>query len=59
MKHDYMLGPWIESVLTNDEYATDEELVEHFISEGGLSEKEAQKWVSLRDKYLGKIYLDI
>ena len=51
-----MLMPWIESILTNDEYATDEELVEHFMSEGGLSEKEAQKWVSLRDKYLGKIY---
>ena len=56
MNNDYMLMPWIESILTNDEYATDEELVKHFTNEGGLSEKEANKWVSLRDKYLGKLY---
>ena len=56
MNDDYMLTQWIESVLTNDEYASDEELVEHFMREGGLSEKEAKKWVSLRDKYFDKLY---
>jgi hypothetical protein len=43
---------WIESTLTNDEASTDEELVQHFIKEGGLSEEEARSWVAKRDTYL-------
>lgn len=46
---------WIEAVLTNDENATDEELVKYFIKEGSMSEAEAKEWVAKRSEYLGKI----
>lgn len=44
-----MLKKWIIDQLTNDEVSTDEEMIKWFMSEGGLTKKEATKWVSLRD----------
>jgi hypothetical protein len=39
---------WIVAVLANDEASTDEELVAHFMAEGGLNEKMARYWVGKR-----------
>ena len=49
---------WIKSVLSNDEYSSDEELTTYFMKEGNLSKKEAQTWVSKRGIYLKNIVLD-
>src|SRR5258708_889690 len=49
---------WIQSVLSNDEYASDEELVDYFMHEGGLTSEEAQAWVAKRDFYLNNIVMD-
>lgn len=46
-----MLKKWIMDQLTNDEVSTDEEMINHFMTEGGLSRKEAVKWVLLRDSF--------
>jgi hypothetical protein len=43
---------FIESTLRNDEASTDEELVEHFVSETKITEEQAKKWVALRGRYL-------
>ena len=43
---------FIEDQLTNNEASSDEELVEHFMKETGMTEAKAKKWVALRDKYL-------
>jgi hypothetical protein len=43
---------FIETTLHNDESSTDQELVDHFITELGIPESQAKKWVKLRDKYL-------
>lgn len=43
---------WIEAVLSNDETATDDELIGYFITEGKLSLKAAQAWVAKRDDYI-------
>lgn len=43
----------IEAILSNDEASTDQELVEHFMNELGLSESDAKVWVNVRDQYLG------
>lgn len=51
MKNTHKLR-WIEAVLANDEDSTDEELVEHFVGEGGMPESEAREWVNRRDEYL-------
>jgi len=32
---------WIKQILANDEASSDEELLEHFVKEGGLSRDEA------------------
>ena len=42
---------WIKQTLANDEYSSDEELLEFFIKEGGLSREEAAQWVALRSEY--------
>lgn len=49
---------WIRSVLSNDEYSSDEELVKYFIEEGKMSEKEAKGYVAKRNYYLCNIVLD-
>jgi hypothetical protein len=43
---------FIESELVNDGASTDEEMVDHFVKETGMTEAQAKKWVGLRDKYL-------
>ncbi len=48
---------WIQAVLSNDEYSSDEEIVTYFIQEGGLAEQEARAWVQKRGFYLKNIVL--
>lgn len=43
---------FIESTLRNDEESTDQELIDHFVTELDIPETRAKKWVALRDKYL-------
>ncbi len=43
---------FIEDQLTNNEEATDEELITHFVIQLRISEAQAKKWVAKRDKYL-------
>lgn len=43
---------FIEDQLTNNENATDEEMVEHIMKETGITEAQAKKWVKLRDRYM-------
>ena len=45
---------WIEAVLSNDEYSTDEELFDCFTAQG-VDPIVAQSWVAKRDEYLGGI----
>lgn len=42
----------IEAILSNDEASSGAELVQHFVSEIGVTEAEARRWVSKRDSYL-------
>ena len=42
---------WIKSTLANDENSSDEELLEYFMEECGLSRDEAAQWVALRTEY--------
>ena len=39
---------WIKSTLSNDEYSSDEEMLEYFMKEGPLSYEEAARWLALR-----------
>jgi hypothetical protein len=39
---------WIKQTLANDENSSDEEMLEYFVKEGGLSQHEATRWVALR-----------
>ena len=48
---------WIESVLSNDEVSSDQELVQLFMEEGGLTQQEACRWVAKRDVYLNNIVI--
>jgi hypothetical protein len=48
---------WVNAALHNDEYSTDSELVEYFIK-GGLTQQEAQKAVSQRDRCLSDIFYE-
>lgn len=50
---------WIKSILNNDEVSSDEELVEHFVIEGGLTKDEAERWVALRPQYLREVFCDV
>ena len=47
---------WITHVLTNDEGSTDEELLDLFETEGGLSHNEAVWWVDQRDRYIAQLF---
>jgi hypothetical protein len=42
---------WLKDTLTNDEVSTNEELIAWFITEGKLTQAEAEKWVNLRRAY--------
>jgi hypothetical protein len=46
---------FIEDQLTNDESSTDEEMIEHFAKETGMTEAQAKKWVALRTKYMTRM----
>lgn len=48
---------WVNATLQNDEFSTDNELVEYFIK-GGLTLQESQKAVSQRDKCLNDIFYE-
>jgi hypothetical protein len=41
---------WVRSTLSNDEYSSNEEMVEYFV-ENGLSREEAERRVSERSYY--------
>ncbi len=43
---------FIEDQLINNGESTDAEMIAHFVSEVGITEAQAKKWVSHRDKYL-------
>ena len=47
---------WIKQTLANDEVSSDEELLEYFEKEGGLSREEAVRWVALRSEYLRDMF---
>ena len=49
---------WVNATLQNDEASSDEELVKHFI-EGGLTQQDAQKVVSQRNKCLNDIFFEV
>lgn len=49
---------WIKGTLANDEVSSDEELVDFFIEEGGLTKEEATQWVELRSNYLRNVFCD-
>ena len=48
----------IEGELSNNESSADEELLEHFVGSGGLTEAQARQALTYRDQYLANIYLD-
>jgi hypothetical protein len=48
---------WIETVLSNDEVSSDQELVQYFMEEGGLTQREACHWVAKRDIYQKNIVI--
>ena len=47
---------WIKQILANDEASSDEELLEHFVKEGGLSRDEATRWLALRPQYMREVF---
>jgi hypothetical protein len=56
--HSLELIRWVNAILQNDEASSDEELVKHFI-EGRLTQQEALKAVSQRNKCLNDIFYEI
>ncbi len=48
---------FVEDQLTNNEVSSDEELFDHFVS-NGLTEEQARQALTYRDRYLGNLYLD-
>lgn len=50
---------WIKQILANDEVSSNEELLEHFVKEGGLSHDEAARWLALRPQYMREVFCDI
>ena len=51
---DFQTGHWVEAVLTNDETASDEELVAYFMHEGNFTKEEAEILVSKRGEYISR-----
>mgnify|MGYP001580842599 FL=1 len=45
---------WVEAILSTDVDATDAELVQRFMREGGASRDKATEWVSHRRLYQGE-----
>jgi hypothetical protein len=51
---DFQTAHWVEAVLTNDEIASDEELVAYFMQEGNFTNEEAEILVSKRGEYISR-----
>ena len=51
---DFQTAHWVEAVLTNDETASNEELVAYFMREGNFTKEEAELLVSKRGEYLSR-----
>jgi hypothetical protein len=49
---DVQTAHWVEAVLTNDETASNEELVAYFMREGNFTKEEAELLVSKRGEYV-------
>src|SRR5215213_8523428 len=49
---------WIKDILANSEVSSDEELLELFAKEGGLSPEEAARWLALRPQYMRQVFCD-
>ena len=49
---------WIKQTLSNDEYSSDEEMLEYFMKEGPLSPEEAAQWLALRPQYMREVFCD-
>ena len=49
---------WIKDILANSEVSSDEELLELFVKEGGLSRDEAARWLTLRPQYMREVFCD-
>ena len=43
---------WVATILTNDEYSSDKQMIRHFQKEGSMSLKKAKCYVKQRDKAL-------
>jgi single-strand DNA-binding protein len=54
---DFQTAHWVEAVLTNDETASDDELVEYFMQEGNFTKEEAEVLVSKRGEYIKVILI--
>nr|WP_280971432.1 hypothetical protein [Cupriavidus gilardii]WDE72671.1 hypothetical protein [Cupriavidus gilardii] len=50
------LKAWVETILSNDETSTDEQLIEHFIAEGGIERAEAVALVARRNEFLSDLF---
>jgi hypothetical protein len=48
---------FVEDQLSNNEVSSDDELLDHFIT-NGLTEAQARQALTYRDQYVGNIYLD-
>lgn len=57
MSEQIQIAKWVASILSNDEYSSNEELIEHFISEGATKE-EAEYYITKRSFYLNNIVMD-
>jgi hypothetical protein len=51
---DFQTAHWVEAVLTNDETASNEELVAYFMREGNFTKEEAALLVSKRGEYVSR-----
>ena len=49
---------WIKDILSNDEASSNEELLELFVKEGGLTREEAARWLALRPQYMREVFCD-
>ena len=49
---------WIKDILSNDEASSNEEFLELFVKEGGLSRDEAARWLALRPQYMREVFCD-
>lgn len=56
--HSLELMKWVNATLHNDEASRDEELVRYFVK-GGLTQQEAQKAVSQRNKCLNDTFYEV